>query len=132
MEKSFVITLDEWKKMTQNRKEHHFKNSFYKDVILEKMRTLCSGCVPCINNHYLRKKNAVFKLRRSDMRFYEEYVNIYCSRVHRCHCAVTGNIDLFTFGDRVEGNVNLSGKRLHFIECVKSTHITGKQRELIP
>ena len=25
----------------------------------------------------------------------------------------------------------LSGKRSHLIECVKSRHITGKQRELI-
>ena len=131
VDKSFVITLDEWKKMIENRTEHHFKNSFYKDVILEKLRTLYSGCVPCISNHYLRKKSAVLKLRRSDVKFYEGYVNVYCSHVHCCYCAVTGNIDLFTFVDRVEGNVNLSGKRSHFIECVKSRHITGKQRELI-
>ena len=56
VEKSFVITLDEWKKMIENGIEHHFKNSFYKDVILEKLRTLYSGCVPCISNHYLKKK----------------------------------------------------------------------------
>ena len=58
VEKSFVITLDEWKKMIENRTEHHFKNSFYKDVILEKLRTLYSGCVPCISNHYLKKKRS--------------------------------------------------------------------------
>ena len=44
------------------------------------------------------------------MKFYEGYVNVYCSHVHCCHCAVMGEIDLFTFLDRVEGNVNLSGK----------------------
>ena len=44
------------------------------------------------------------------MKFYEGYVNVYCSHVHCCHCAVMGKIDLFTFVDRVEGNVNLSGK----------------------
>ena len=41
--KSFVITFDEWKKMIENRSEHHFINSFYKDVILEKLRTLYIG-----------------------------------------------------------------------------------------
>ena len=131
MNKSFVITLDEWKKMIENSTEHHFKNSFYKDVILEKLRTVYRGCVPCISNHYLRKKSAVLMLRSSDMKFYEGYANVYCSHVHCCHCAVMGNIHLFTFVDRVEGNVNLSGKRSHFIEYVKSRHITGKQRELI-
>ena len=130
VEKSFVITLDEWKKMIENRTEDHFKNSFYKDVILEKLRTLYRGCVTCISKHHLRKKSAVLKLT-SDMRFYEVYVNVYCRLVHFCHCAVTGEIDLFTFVGRVEGNVNLFGKRSHFIECVKSRHITGKQRELV-
>ena len=38
---------------------------------------------------------------------------------------------MFKFVGRVEGNVNLSGKRSHFIERVKSRHITGKQRELV-
>ena len=63
------------------------------------------------------------------MRFNEGYANVYCSHVHCCHCADTGKIDLFAFVGRVEGN--LSGKRPHFIECVKSRHITGKQCELV-
>ena len=57
VEKSFIITLDEWKKMIENRVEHHFKYSFYKDVILEKLRTLYSGCVPCISNPELSTAN---------------------------------------------------------------------------
>ena len=65
------------------------------------------------------------------MRFYEGYVNVYGSHVHCCHCEVMGKIKLFTFVDRVEGKVNLSGKRLYLIECVKSRHMTGKQRERI-
>ena len=56
VEKSFVITLNEWKTKTENRTEHHFKNSFYKDVLLEKLRTLFSRSVPCVSNQYLRKK----------------------------------------------------------------------------
>ena len=56
VEKSFVITLDEWKKMIENRREHHLKNCFYKNVMLEKLRILYNGCVPCISNGYPRKK----------------------------------------------------------------------------
>ena len=95
MEKSFAITLNEWKTKTENRAEHHFKNSFYKDVTLEKLRTLYNGSVPCVSSHYLRKKSVVLKVRRSDMKFYEGYVNVYCSHVYCCHCAVTGKVDLF-------------------------------------
>ena len=78
-----------------------------------------------------KKKSAVLKRRRSDMRFCEGYINVYCNHVHCCHCEVTGKINLFTFVGRVEGNVNFSGKRSHFIECVKSRHITGKHHEVV-
>ena len=65
------------------------------------------------------------------MKFYEEYINVYCSHVYCCYCAVTGKIDLFMFVDEVKGSVNLSRRRSHFIKCVKSRHITSKQHELI-
>ena len=55
--------------MVKKRTEHHLKNAFYKDVILKKLKTLYSGCVPCMNVY----------LVPCDMRFYNGFVNVYCS-----------------------------------------------------
>ena len=48
------LSLEEWKAMTENRKDHAFTGDSYRDILLKKLCEIYSGCVPCVRRHYLR------------------------------------------------------------------------------
>ena len=119
------ITLDEWNKMIAGRSENKFASPYYSEILLCKLKEIYNCCVPCIVNHYLRKPGNVLKLRDTSENYYEGYVNIYCRHAHCCNCEVSGKISLVSNKKFVEGIVLLSGKRSHFVECVKSRPVKG-------
>ena len=131
--KELIVPLStcEWVKMTKSRSKNHFVTSAYSEIVLPKLRELYSGCVPCVRNNYLRKPSEVLKLRKSDEKYYEGYISIYCRHANCCHCDVFGKIEFYSFANKVEGVARFSGKRSHFRRCVKSRPLVGKNRSKI-
>ena len=130
-EESFLIPSEEWSQMIKNHSKYHFGNSDYSEIILRKLRTLYSGCVPCVRNNYLKKKSEVVKLRKSDKKYYEGYVSIYCRHANFCECNVMGKVSFYSYADKIEGVATLSGRRSHYKTCLKSRPVTGKRRDEI-
>ena len=111
--------------MTANRSINRFGSYYYSEILLPKLKVLYNCCVPCIANHYLRKPEKVTKLRDGSEKYYGGYVNIYCRHAHCCNCEVFGKIFFYSYEHCVEGIVSLSGKRSHYVACVKSRPIKG-------
>ena len=126
--KTFILTLEEWEKMTRNRLQHRFNGSLYIDILLSKLRTLCSGCVRCIENNYLRHPSSVLKLRKNSSRYVEGYVSFYCKHFYCCDCDVTRKVKFYTNHDKVEAATEVSGKRSRFRWCTKFRPVKGKIR----
>ena len=130
-EESFLITPEEWSQMIKNRSKYHFGNSNYSEIILCKLRTLYSGCVPCVGNNYLKKKSEVVKLCKSDKKDYEGYVSIYCRHANCSECNVMGKVSFHSYADKIEGVATMSDRRSHYKTCLKSRPATGKRRDEI-
>ena len=88
--------------MTRNRYQHHFKGSVYIDILLPNLRALYSGCVPCIENNYLRQPSAVLKLSENRSKYFEGYVTFYCKHSNCCGCEVIGKAKFYTYHNKVE------------------------------
>ena len=45
------ISRKEWEKMVNNRLPNRFATKYYSDILLKKLQSLYSDCVPCMRNH---------------------------------------------------------------------------------
>ena len=93
------------------------------------LRALYSGCVPCIENNYLRQPSAVLKLSENSSKYFEGYVTFYCKHSNCCGCEVIGKAKFYTYHNKVEAVMEVSGKRSYFRSCTKARPVKGKRRE---
>ena len=126
---AFTLNVDEWKTMTANRSEHRFGNNAYVEIVVKKLTELYDFCVPCIRCHYLLSPRSVTKLTENSDRYLEGHVDVYCSHVSCCSCEVRGRVSFYSFVDKVEAVVALTGKRNHDRNCVRSRPVTGLQKQ---
>ena len=126
---SFILSVDEWTAMTANRSEHRFGNNKYAEIVITKINELYDFCVPCIRCHYLRSPKSVMTLEENSDHYLEGHVDVYCSHVSCCSCETTGRVLFYSYVDKVEGVITLTGKRCHKRNCVRSRPVTGSRKQ---
>ena len=97
----FNISLEERKRITHNRQDYRFKN-WYMETVLLHIKDIYNGCVPCIQNHYLRNPNLVLFWKVGDTSYYEGYAQLYCMHKNCCSCEVEMNVKFYSWIDHVD------------------------------
>ena len=69
------------------------------------------------------------KLEENSDRYLEGHVDVYCSHVSCCNCETTGRVLFYSFVDKVEGVIALTGKRCYKRNCVRSRPVTGSRKQ---
>ena len=84
------------------------------EILLSKLRAVCSGCVLIVGSNYLQKRSKVLSIQCSDEKYYVGYVSVYCKHA-TCSCKsnVKGRIKFYFYHDRIEAGTDISGKLNH-------------------
>ena len=86
---------------------------------------MCSMCAKSLS----KKPDKVTFLNKTSKRYYEGCINVYCRHANCCDCEVSFKIMLFSYADRFEASLSISGNRWNFNDCVKSRPVKGIQKQ---